>query len=77
MTIARSQLVDASLTRWYHCVARCVRRAFLLGEGDHNREQWLENRLEELVSRRLAGKSRGFDPELQASTGRLNPPKPR
>jgi hypothetical protein len=33
MAIARAQLVDASLTRWYHCVTRCVRRAFLLGEG--------------------------------------------
>ena len=49
MTIVRAQLVDASLTRWYHCVTRCVRRAFLLGEGDHNRKEWLENRLEELV----------------------------
>jgi len=31
MTIARCQQIDASVTRWYHCVARCVRRAFLLG----------------------------------------------
>jgi hypothetical protein len=37
MTIARAQLVDASLTRWCHCVTRCVRRVFPLGEGDHNR----------------------------------------
>ena len=41
MAIARAQLVDVSLTRWYHCVTRCVRRAFLLGEGDHNRKEWL------------------------------------
>jgi hypothetical protein len=39
MAVARAQLVDLSLTRWYHCVTRCVRRAFLLGEGDHNRRQ--------------------------------------
>ena len=24
MTIARAQLVDTSLTRWYHCITRCV-----------------------------------------------------
>jgi hypothetical protein len=49
MAIARAQLVDLSVTRCYHCVTRCVRRAFLLGEGDHNRKQWLQNRLEELA----------------------------
>ena len=49
MAIARAQLVDAAPSRWYHCVTRCVRRAFLLGEGDHNRKQWLQNRLEELA----------------------------
>jgi hypothetical protein len=49
MTMARAQLVDVSLARWYRCVTRCVRRAFLLGEGDQNRKEWLENRLEELA----------------------------
>ena len=49
MAIARAQLVDVTLTRWYHCITRCVRHAFLLGEGDHNRKQWLQNRLEELA----------------------------
>ena len=44
-----AELVDPSVTRWYHCMSRCVRRAFLLGEGDQNRKEWLENRLEELA----------------------------
>jgi hypothetical protein len=49
MTIARTQLVDLSLARWYHGITRCVRRGFLLGEGDHNREQWIQDRLGELA----------------------------
>ena len=49
MSIARNQLVDTSLTRWYHCITRCVRRAFLLGERDQNRKEWIEKRLEELA----------------------------
>jgi hypothetical protein len=38
MTIARAHLVDHSESRWYHCITRCVRRAFLLGEGPNDRE---------------------------------------
>ena len=49
MTIARKELVDVSVTRWYHCVTRCVRRAFLLGEGFLDRKQWVEDRLQELA----------------------------
>jgi hypothetical protein len=49
MTMARSQLVNTSVTRWYHCISRCVRRAFLLGEGTADRKQWIENRLRELA----------------------------
>ncbi|MGA7496241.1 MAG: transposase [Isosphaeraceae bacterium] len=49
MTIARAHLVDPSVTRWYHRVTRCVRRAFLLGEGMHDRKGWIEHRLEELA----------------------------
>ncbi len=49
MAIARAKLVDVSVARWYHCISRCVRKAFLLGEGDDDRREWLENRLEELA----------------------------
>jgi hypothetical protein len=48
-TIARAQLIDVTLTRRYDCITRCVRRALLLGEGNHNRKEWLEKRLEALA----------------------------
>jgi hypothetical protein len=38
MAIARAHLADTSITRWYHCIARCVRRAFLLSEEPHDRK---------------------------------------
>jgi REP element-mobilizing transposase RayT len=42
-------LVDSAVTRWYHCISRCVRRAFLLEtDGLTNRKAWLQNRLQEL-----------------------------
>jgi hypothetical protein len=49
MTIARRELIDVTVTRWYHCVTRCVRRAALLGEGSSGRKQWVEDRLKELA----------------------------
>jgi hypothetical protein len=49
MAIARMHLVDVNLTRWYHCITRCVRRAYLLGESDLNRKDWIATRLEELA----------------------------
>jgi REP element-mobilizing transposase RayT len=48
MTMARAHLVDVSVTRWYHCITRCVRRAFLLGSEPFNRKEWIEHRLQEL-----------------------------
>ena len=50
MTTARSELVDESLTPYYHCISRCVRRAFLCGEGYEHRKDWIEQRLQELCS---------------------------
>jgi len=49
MTIARAHLVDPAVSRWYHCVTRCVRRAFLLGEGQNDRKLWIKTRLHELA----------------------------
>lgn len=49
MTVARSQLVNVSVKRYYHCISRCVRRAFLCGEGFEHRRQWIEDRLELLA----------------------------
>ena len=49
MTMARSQLVDLDVTRYYHCISRCVRRAFLCGEGFEHRKQWIEDRIEMLA----------------------------
>ena len=51
MTQARSTLVSPTDTPYYHCVSRCVRRAFLCGYDSHSqtdyehRRQWLETKL--------------------------------
>jgi REP element-mobilizing transposase RayT len=54
MTQARRDLVSIELTPYYHCVCRCVRRAYLCGEDrltgknfDH-RKQWVIDRLKTL-----------------------------
>ena len=56
MTRARSNLIDPGSTPYYHCMARCVRRAYLCGE-DHltgknfeHRRAWVVDRLQMLVS---------------------------
>ncbi len=49
MTMPRRQLVDVAVTRYYHCISRCVRRAFLCGEGVTHRKAWIEARLELLA----------------------------
>jgi len=49
MTVARKQLIDLEVTRYYHCISRCVRRAMLCGEGFEHRKQWIEQRLQLLA----------------------------
>ena len=43
MTMARSRLVDPSVTRWYHCMTRCVRGADLLAKAPEYRNAWRSN----------------------------------
>jgi putative transposase len=56
MTQARRNLISLSDTPYYHCVNRCVRRAFLCGEDRHSgrsyehRKQWIVDKIKELSS---------------------------
>jgi REP element-mobilizing transposase RayT len=55
MTSARSLLVDPDTPGFYHCISRCVRRAWLCGIDSYNgtsyehRRDWVEQRLLELA----------------------------
>ena len=55
MTYARHEIVDSEEVGTYHCISRCVRRAFLCGDDapsgksfEHRRE-WIRSRLRHLV----------------------------
>jgi len=55
MTTARSLLVDPESPGFFHCISRCVRRAWLCGMDPYNgksyehRRDWVEQRLLELA----------------------------
>jgi REP element-mobilizing transposase RayT len=49
----RSRQFDAAAAPWLHCISRCVRRAWLCGEGFEHRKAWIERRLR-VLSRCLA-----------------------
>ncbi len=49
----RSRQFDAAAAPWLHCMSRCVRRAWLCGEGFEHRKAWIERRLR-VLSRCLA-----------------------
>ena len=54
MTSPRSQLVDPLTPGYYHCISRCVRRAWLCGVDRYTRKSyehrraWVEARILEL-----------------------------
>ena len=55
MTSPRRLFIDPFAPGWYHCMSRCVRRAFLCGvdratgQSFEHRRRWLEDRLHELA----------------------------
>jgi putative transposase len=54
MTKARSSIINVNDTPYYHCMGRCVRRAFLCGVDDFSgkdyshRKQWIVDKISEL-----------------------------
>jgi REP element-mobilizing transposase RayT len=54
MTIPRAQQIDLSVTPYYHCINRCVRRAFLCGEDKlsgksyEHRRGWIVSKIKSL-----------------------------
>ena len=77
MTYPRKSLVSIKETPYYHCVARCVRRAWLWGVDEYagkdysHRKQWVVDRLRELSA--ICGDQRGaIDQHLPPILKRLN-----
>jgi len=56
MTFARSSQIDLSISPYYHCMTRCVRRSYLCGHDDEtgrdysHRKPWIVSRIKHLAS---------------------------
>ncbi len=50
MTRARRERISPSDTPCYHCIARCVRRAFLCGEDQFSEKYWTPTKIRRLTS---------------------------
>lgn len=49
MPTPRRVIVDESKPGIYHCISRCVRRAYLCGDGFEHRRRWMKQRIATLV----------------------------
>ena len=55
MAMARSEVVTEGVEAVYHCISRCVRRAFLCGTDTYSgksyehRKDWIKLRIQELA----------------------------
>ena len=56
MATARSEVVTEGVEAVYHCISRCVRRAFLCGTDTYSgksyehRKDWIKLRIQELAA---------------------------
>jgi len=56
MTVSRQQQIHIDSTPYYHCISRCVRRAFLCGKDRYSgkcyehRRQWIVDKIKQLSS---------------------------
>ena len=49
MATPRHLVVDREQAGFYHCMSRCVRRAYLCGGEHEHRRDWIQDRLRELA----------------------------